>query len=72
MLPSSVILLAAAIAPAPDAVPAPQLMHGGVQAIAMATAEVLPAARGTVEPGPQEPRRQARREPNGQIVIEFE
>ena len=38
----------------------------------MATVEIVAAARGTVEAGPQEPRRQVRRNPAGQAFIEFE
>jgi len=46
--------------------------RGGVQAVALATVEVVAAARGTIEAGAQEPRRQARRTSTGQIIVEFE
>lgn len=65
---AAALLLAAATAPAPAAEPP----RGGVQAVAMATVEIVAAARGTVEAGPQEPRRQVRRNPSGQAIVEFE
>lgn len=67
MIPFAALVLAAApVAPVP---PPPQ---AGVRAVAMATAEIVAAARSTIEAGPQEPRRQVRREAGGRILIEFE
>ena len=63
-------LFLAAAATTPASVPEPP--RGGVQAVAMATVEIIAAARGTVEAGPQEPRRQVRRNGTGQALIEFE
>jgi len=68
MIPFAALVLAAApVAPLPP--PPPQ---AGVRAVAMATAEIVAAARSTIEAGPQEPRRQVRREAGGRILIEFE
>lgn len=68
MIAAAALFLAAALsAAAPPAEPA-----RGVQAVAMATVEILAAARATVETGPQEPRRQVRRNAAGNAVIEFE
>ncbi len=68
MIAAMLLLTAAATA----AAPAPAAPRGGVQAVATATVEIIAAARGTVEPGPQEPRRQVRRGSTGQTTIEFE
>jgi hypothetical protein len=65
---AATLLLAAATPASAQAVEAPR----GVQAVALATVEIIAAARGTVEPGPQEPRRQVRRGSTGQTVVEFE
>ncbi len=64
---AALILALAANAPAP----APE-MPRGVQAVAVATVEIIASARGTVEAGPQEPRRQVRRSSTGQTIVEFE
>lgn len=68
MIAAMLLLTAATSAPAP----APEAPRGGVQAVAVATVEIIAAARGTVEAGPQEPRRQVRRNGTGQTVVEFE
>ena len=68
MLPFAALLIAAA---ASTAAP-PQNAARGVQAVAIATVEILTAGRGTIEPGPQEPRRQVRRNAAGQTIVEFE
>lgn len=65
MIHAALVFAIAVSAPAPEA-------PRGVQAVAMATVEIVAAARGTVEPGPQEPRRQVRRSSTGQTVVEFE
>lgn len=62
------LVFAIAVSAPPLAPEAPR----GVQAAAMATVKIVAAARGTVEPGPQEPRRQVRRSSTGQTVVEFE
>jgi len=76
MPPFSAILLGAAISQATGLAPSPEPIpvspHGGAQAVAMAMVEVLPAARGVPEQSPHEPRRQTRRGPGGQTMIEFE
>lgn len=68
MLPFATLLLAAATSPAP----VPEPPRGGAQAVAMATVEIVTAARATVEPAPQEPQRQVRRNSAGQVTVEFE
>lgn len=65
---AAALFLAAAMPASAPAAEAPR----GVQAVALATVEIVAAARGTVEPGPQEPRRQVRRSSNGQAIVEFE
>lgn len=62
------LVFAIAVSAPPPAPEAPR----GVQAVAMATVEIVAAARGTFEPGPQEPRRQVRRNSTGQTIVEFE
>ena len=67
MIYSFLILSAAGTAPTS----APEPVRG-VQAVAMATVEIVASARATVEAGPQEPRRQVRRNAAGQAIVEFE
>ena len=68
MIAAVLLLTAAASAPAPT----PAAPRSGVQAAAVATVEIIPAARATLEPGPHEPHRQVRRNGTGQALIEFE
>lgn len=67
MIAAALFLAAATPAPA-----APADAPRGAQAVAMAMVEIVPAARGTVEAGPQEPHRQVRRNASGQAIVEFE
>ncbi|NBW76033.1 MAG: hypothetical protein EBR34_09550 [Sphingomonadaceae bacterium] len=71
MIHGALVLLAsgAVAASGPAAAPA---APRGVQVAALATVEIIAAARATVEAGPQEPRRQLRRNSAGQAVVEFE
>jgi hypothetical protein len=68
MIAPLLLLTVAASAPAP----APEAPRGGVQAVALATVEIVSAARATIDPGPHEPHRQVRRNGTGQTLIEFE
>lgn len=68
MVPYAALLLAAAVSTAAP----PQNPARGVQAVSLATVEILTAGRGTIEPGPLEPRRQVRRNAAGQTTVEFE
>lgn len=67
MIAAALFLAAATPASAPAA-QAPR----GVQAVALAIVEIVASARGTVQAGPQEPRRQVRRSSTGQTIVEFE
>ena len=65
---AAALFLAAATA----AASLPEPPQRGVQAVALATVEIIASARATIEPGPQEPHRQVRRSRTGQATIEFE
>jgi len=66
--PLAALLLTAAASPGSP----PEPPRGGVQAVALATVEIIASARGTIEAGPREPRRQVRRDPRGRATVEFE
>ncbi len=77
MFAAAALLLAAAtvqsgaVSPAQDS-PARGESRGGVQVVARAVVEILPAARATADFRADEPRRQVRRNPAGQALVEFE
>lgn len=77
MFATAALLLAAATVqsgaalPVQDA-PARGEPRGGVQVVARAVVEILPAARATADFRADEPRRQVRRNPAGQTLVEFE
>ena len=77
MIAAAALLLAAATAQSGAALPAQDTParsepRGGAQVVARAVVEILPAARATADFSPDEPRRQVRRNPAGQALVEFE
>jgi hypothetical protein len=68
----ALLVLSAATAAAKIAPASPREDGRGVQVVALVTVEILPSARGRVESGPSEPRRQVRRNAAGQAIVEFE
>ena len=68
------LLMAMATAPAAPATPVAEPVRpaGGARAVARVVVEILPAARAVAQPDGPEPRRQVRRNADGQTVVEFE